>query len=198
MDKVFHCWMTEGTNDLSNKDVLRGRVKQLSCICKTGPGFDSTSPEISKIYLSQTKLNISRNTHQYNIYILVSNYRCRYHIFNSWSNAWEKLILNEKRLKNRMIYCEIVRWKLARSLNHYSFGKYKHNINTCIAAYYHWTNNHKHELSIVIKNIPSTNEQWVKVRKKLWNEKVKKHLVNYGVFSSSSVIKITNKQMCGF
>ena len=98
-DKVFHCWMTAGTNDLSNKDVLRGRVKQLSCICKTGPGFDSTSPEISKIYLSQTKLNISRNTHQYNIYILVSNYRCRYHIFNSWSNAWEKLILNKKRLK---------------------------------------------------------------------------------------------------
>ena len=143
-------------------------------------------------------MKISRITHQYNIYILVSNYRCRYHIFNSWSNACEKLILNEKRLKNPHDLLWNSPMEASPIVKSLPIWQNKHNINTCIAAYYHWTNNHKHELSIVIKNIPSTNEQWVKVRKKLWNEKVKKHLVNYGVFSSSSVIKITNKQMCGF
>ena len=179
-----------------NNDSTRA---QLSCIGKSGPGLDSTSPEISKSICITNKTWILAASHINRKYvILVAIYRCRNNISNIWSNAGEKLILNEKRFRNPhdlLWNCPMVARQLVKWL---PIWRNKHTINTCIAAYYQWTNTHKHELSVVVKHIPSMNDQWVKVRKHIWNEKVKKHLVNYRLFSTSSVITITKRQMFFF
>ena len=71
----------------------------------------------------------------------------------------------------------------------------KHTINTCIAAYYHWTNTHKHVPSIVVNKI--YHPRTIKKENIIYEmKKVKKHLVKYGVFSSSLVIMITKRQVC--